>query len=817
MKDPKWIKVYGFKNAELLMKCTYMEQYIPSSPSTLLPNTIGSEDLLRQSLSFDNPGLFTFQFSLDEYQDILELCQLFGHSSDQKYILRWQLFGQHFHSDEFGPSFLDMSPKPIQDIFQVQCPKDTIISKLIEQFPISLELLMIRPNHTIEENDLSNVLALASISFSVEDILRQAEATKSEVSVGMASVWFGLHPVDPSLTSPQLFAGSLQETVDSKPPEARIKVGFHLKTFKDESKSQPRTVSAAFRQDYYGNFNQNQLEIPSNVSEQMNAQSQTYPITSIINNNNNNKNNLYDTIRPIGATSQVNTDNDTLHHFRVSIDVKSVNQLKKPANIVVSYTYPHLGATSLVRTTPVWLQPQSEGRVENGCAVFDCCMTRRELLTVFSTYPLKISISNKTQAMSTALLGEVVIDLSYMQSTDPVSYRCLLTSHTFKSLQEYNDHRDMMIALRTAGHVDKIPPVDPVLIRATDCLYDIEVSASQVGIANDAKLRVITIVEDLGKVGPEVGLNVRQGYKQQGAGVYHDQDDAGPAHLTANERLNPLYKSAEILDLKSVNKDTMTATEQARWDILKQDWETWQKQAEIKWRESMREKEMQLREKLESEASQKLVVQVADLKRAHEAAARLEIRLRESISKIDQQKTQLLRKEEQMTTTLAQKTAELQLLQKTIRDEAKVKIDAETRRADALDKHIQTLKAQVLQLNKRCQETEQDFEAHRKRQRETPETMLREDNSRLRAQLAECKAEADRERRIQSELKLEKEQIRSQLHRMAIALKREKERNSALARQDLEQLRLEFLAREERYKISQPNIYKNISYLYVII
>ena len=64
---------------------------------------------------------------------------------------------------------------------------------------------------------------------------------------------------------------------------------------------------------------------------------------------------------------------------------------------------------------------------------------------------------------------------------------------------------------------------------------------------------------------------------------------------------------------------------------------------------------------------------------------------------------------------------------------------------------------------------------------------------------AESKAEAERERRLQSEIKLEKELLRSQLHKVALALKREKERNAAFARQDLEQLRLEFLAREERY------------------
>jgi len=37
------------------------------------------------------------------------------------------------------------------------------------------------------------------------------------------------------------------------------------------------------------------------------------------------------------------------------------------------------------------------------------------------------------------------------------------------------------------------------------------------------------------------------------------------------------------------------------------------------------------------------------------------------------------------------------------------------------------------------------------------------------------------------------------MHRLAIALKREREKSNVLARQELEQLRLEFLAREERY------------------
>jgi hypothetical protein len=83
--------------------------------------------------------------------------------------------------------------------------------------------------------------------------------------------------------------------------------------------------------------------------------------------------------------------------------------------------------------------------------------------------------------------------------------------------------------------------------------------------------------------------------------------------------------------------------------------------------------------------------------------------------------------------------------------------------------------------------------------RSLPESVLREECARLKAQLSESRAEVERERRVRSEAELEKEHFRSQMHRLALALKREREKSATIARQELEQLRLEFLAREERY------------------
>ena len=48
-------------------------------------------------------------------------------------------------------------------------------------------------------------------------------------------------------------------------------------------------------------------------------------------------------------------------------------------------------------------------------------------------------------------------------------------------------------------------------------------------------------------------------------------------------------------------------------------------------------------------------------------------------------------------------------------------------------------------------------------------------------------------------MEVDKENFRMTTNRVAAALKRERERSSVVARQELEQLRLEFLAREERY------------------
>jgi hypothetical protein len=80
--------------------------------------------------------------------------------------------------------------------------------------------------------------------------------------------------------------------------------------------------------------------------------------------------------------------------------------------------------------------------------------------------------------------------------------------------------------------------------------------------------------------------------------------------------------------------------------------------------------------------------------------------------------------------------------------------------------------------------------------------------------IGEARAGIERERRLRTETALEKEHFRAQMHRLALALKREREKSSGIARQELEQLRLEFLAREERCD-SIIDTYSSAQYLYI--
>lgn len=243
----------------------------------------------------------------------------------------------------------------------------------------------------------------------------------------------------------------------------------------------------------------------------------------------------------------------------------------------------------------------------------------------------------------------------------------------------------------------------------------------------------------------------------------------------------------------------LSPLEKSRFDTLRLEWENWRVGTESLWKEKFRSREQKLRQQYEADSSSQLADRSDDLRRTHEDVAKLEAKLRTLVDTIEEKKLRFQVTEEQIAVRLAQKTAELQLLQRRVRDEAKMKIETENQRANILQRQLDEQGAAHERLQERARCVDREFDAFRQQMRSIPDTQLREELVMLKARYLDGLAQIEKERSLTSEAELEKEHYRSQMHRLALALKTERERSSVVARQELEQLRLEFLAREERY------------------
>jgi len=471
--------------------------------------------------------------------------------------------------------------------------------------------------------------------------------------------------------------------------------------------------------------------------------------------------------------------------YRLSIQVKSIRGMSRAGHVSIQFSYPYLGSRgSPVRTRPIWNPAHADTPIDGAAATFEFVMLPAQLEAILNSNKLVVQLLSRSQlGMDKVGDGTVALDVIFTSKAH-VEYRCSLTGKLFKTMEQYVKHRQTMLALYSLGRVNVVPPRQPVVLRSADMFVPVvaladETSTPSRTVAEVGKMRTVIVLEELSP-GEEV-------YK------------ATPSMIHSERKPKSSEKAVSSPSRTACSPPAGISSEEELDLIRRLDWEEWRRQAEVEWSAALREKEVAMRRRLEEESAATLAQKADDLRRAQEEVGRLEVRLRSSIDVVERQKAQLQLKEEQMNIRLAQKTDELQLLQRKVREEAKARVDSESRRASALETQVKSLTEAVSRAEKRASDAERDYESYRLHVRSMPETALREEAAKVKSQVGELRAEVERERRLRSEVELEKEHYRAQMQRIAIALKRERERSSAAARQELEQLRLEFLAREERY------------------
>ena len=469
------------------------------------------------------------------------------------------------------------------------------------------------------------------------------------------------------------------------------------------------------------------------------------------------------------AQSRDTEDSTELHHYRLSLDICNISSLQSAAHVSIQFSYPFLGIGAHVRNHPVWIVPHATNtKLENASAVFDCYESFHNFLSTLNKHPLNVSVLTRSN-LGVESLGTGIINLAAICdiSNTVVSYRCPITKKSFKSKSEYARYRQAQIVLQSSGGRSKagikVPPECPVTVRCME--YQVPViRQSESGATSEVcRLRAVLVLEDMGKVDPQYIRSVKRGYKMHHGAVYESKDETENGLIVSTVDENDMNTQQQPLPPYPLDRSDLSVSQRMEIESLRIDWECWRKAAESQWRENLRLKELELRQKLESEAAATLADRADDLRRAQEEAARLEVRLRTSIDAVERQKTQLLLKEEQMTMKLAQRTSELQLLQRRVREDANTKVEMEQRKVIMLESQISALKDSLERAERRAKEAERDYDTYRQQSRSSPENLLREETIRLKAQMAEMKAELEKERRLKGESELEKEHYRAQV------------------------------------------------------
>jgi hypothetical protein len=506
----------------------------------------------------------------------------------------------------------------------------------------------------------------------------------------------------------------------------------------------------------------------------------------------------------------------SLRHFRLSLEIKSVRGLNRPAHLFLQVTYGHLGVNTVVRTPPQWHRANVETLIEKGAVSYECATTRARLHEIFMQHPLKIFIFERSQLGNKAI-GSVSIDLSAIESLPVHGYKCPVTGRHFQVLSDYNDHRNNLSVMYHNGDINRLPPNDPETLRALDTYVNIdiiddeeeEMKGKGIGLAATlakAKIRLLIVLEDKGVVGREMATRIKKGYRMHngavyGLGNYEDEEqDIGGTDGEKDKQDVDGVRNLEVGDqsrfLSPVAGPGTTTGSMNNQHII--DWELWRQQQEREWRNSLHDREIALRSQIKEEAAKMMEGKVDDLRRAQVEVGKLEVRLKAAIEATERQRTKLIQQEEYLQSRVNQKLQELQLLSKRVKAEAKTVIDAEQQKTGAMEAQMRALQDSLRVAERRALSAEKDFESLKAQMRNSSETLLREELSITKAQLAECRETVEKEKNLRSGVILEREHFRAQMHRLAAALKREREKTAIMARQELEQLRLEFLAREER-------------------
>jgi len=259
------------------------------------------------------------------------------------------------------------------------------------------------------------------------------------------------------------------------------------------------------------------------------------------------------------------------------------------------------------------------------------------------------------------------------------------------------------------------------------------------------------------------------------------------------------------------------------------EWEEWRHQEELKWHQKLREQEKMFRTRLEEEYREKEKERNLALKNTQEEYHRLEVKLKKALFEVEKKERFLTAQEDELKQNYSLKIMEIQSVARRSREESKVLLEGEKLRNKDLTSRIVRLEQDNENLQEQINTVQEENSSLRKDLSKRGDSLsglnmqlllpsagsssatetggnsgntaltIYQEMASLRADKAEAELRYQREKSDKNKVMLEKEQYRHACHRLARALKREQKKQQISLREEVDKLKLEYLAREERF------------------
>lgn len=231
----------------------------------------------------------------------------------------------------------------------------------------------------------------------------------------------------------------------------------------------------------------------------------------------------------------------------------------------------------------------------------------------------------------------------------------------------------------------------------------------------------------------------------------------------------------------------------------KQRWLQEQRMEQTQWKRRLEVAESARMQELEEEWARREEERSSLVRSAQGEYERLEKTLRVSLLDLEARERRLAIAETALQREQQTQREENELVRKRLQSEQTHALSLAHKQSEALEKRVSVLERQLSDAEKRARLVEADFAEYRLQQRKVPESRLREEISALKGSLLELEKQKMEQVRLREIAEANASTLTLQLEKMARLVQNEKKKNEARVADELEKLRVKYVAREEKY------------------